>query len=303
MPDSTKSFAVVSHDAGGAEVLSSYIRQHNIHCNYCLSGPALKIFQKKLGEIKIISSKEAIDHSDSLLCSTSWQSDLEWESIKIAKECNKKSIAFLDHWGNYRERFIRKGETSLPDEIWVGDSQAKVLANKVFPEVIIKQIENPYFTEIKTELSVIAKSSKRYKTGLSILFVSEPLREHGIEGFGNELHWGYTEEEGLRYLLTNLYVFNNKVERIVIRPHPSEAIDKYNWTISEYNLPIENGGRKTLLEEIVECDVIVGFQTMALVIGILARKRVISCIPEGGKACNLPLPEIEHLQYLVNAHC
>jgi hypothetical protein len=303
MSDFNKSVAVVSHDAGGAEVLSSYIKQHNIHCNYCLAGPALKIFQRKLGDIKIISSKEAIDHSDSLLCSTSWQSDLEWESIKIARKCNKKSIAFLDHWGNYRERFIRNGEASWPDEVWVGDSEAEILANKVLPEVIVKQIENPYFAEIKRELNVIAKSSIRHKNELSLLFVSEPLREHGIKGFGNELHWGYTEEEGLHYLLSNLYVFNNKVGRIVIRPHPSEAIDKFDWASNEYSLPIENGGRKTLLEEIVECDVVVGFQSMALVVGVLAGKRVISCIPEGGKACSLLQPEIEYLQFLVSAHC
>ena len=297
-----KRVAIVSHDAGGAEVLSSYIKQHNLDCVYCLSGPALEIFQRKLGNIEIISLKEAIDQSGSLLCGTSWESDLEWESIKIAKKSKKKSVAFIDHWGNYRERFIRKAEASLPDEVWVGDSDAEILASKELPEVTVRQIVNPYFIEIKSELSVIEKSLTRAKTGTSILFVSEPLREHGKKAFSNELHWGYSEEEGLRYLLSNLHIFKNKLERIVIRPHPSEAKDKYNWVKKQYSLPIENGGRKTLLEEISECDVVVGFQTMALVIGILAEKRVISCIPEGGKACNLPLPEIEHLQYLVNAH-
>jgi len=299
MLDLSAPVAVIAHDAGGAEVVSRYVAQQGLHCNYCLAGPALKIFERKLGPFNVMPLEAAIRKSDWLLCGTSWQSDLEWQAIKIAKEQGKRSVAFLDHWGHYRERFIRKGEICLPDEIWVGDALAETLSQRVLPEVKIRRVENPYFEDLKRELAAIPKQNITGKTNLNVLFVSEPLREHGLREFGNERHWGYTEEEALHYFLSNLHVFGQAVGRIVLRPHPSEPLNKYDWVKQEYKLPIESGGSRTLLEEVAESDVVVGFESMAMVVGLLAGKRVISCIPPGGKACALPQPEIEHLQSLV----
>lgn len=290
--------AVVSHDAGGAEILSSYVVQQGVKCNYSLAGPALKIFERKLGPVNVVSLEVAIRQSDWLLCGTSWQSDLEWRAIKMAREHGKQSVAFLDHWVNYRERFIRGGETCLPDEIWVGDDQAETEAQRVLPEVKTRPVGNPYFDDLKRELAAMAKQDITGKMELNVLFVSAPVREHGLREFGNERHFGYTEEDALRYFLSNLHVLGLPVGRIVIRPHPSEPPHKYDWVRQEYPLPIVNGGNRTLLEEIVESDVVVGFESMAMVVGLLAGKRVISCIPPGGNASTLPQPEIEHLQLL-----
>jgi hypothetical protein len=87
----------------------------------------------------------------------------------------------------------------------------------------------------------------------------------------------------------------------VIRPHPSESPDKYDWVTRQFDLPIVRGGAKTLHEEIVESDVVVGCETMAMVVGLLAQRRVLSSIPPGGRPCTLPHPEIESLQSLVTA--
>ena len=38
-------------------------------------------------------------------------------AIKIARKHEKKLVAFLDHWANYRERFVLGWEVCLPDEI------------------------------------------------------------------------------------------------------------------------------------------------------------------------------------------
>ena len=46
---------------------------------------------------------------------------------------NPLNISVLDHWVNYKERFIRGGELILPDEIWVCDNHALALAKKAFP--------------------------------------------------------------------------------------------------------------------------------------------------------------------------
>lgn len=289
---------VVSHDAGGAEILSSLIRQQGLECQYVLAGPAIKIFQRKLGPIDSQLLQDASSSADWFLCGTSWQSDLEWQAIAMAREAGKRSVAFLDHWVNYQERFVRGGETHLPDEIWVGDVLAENMARNLFPSLAIRLVENPYFDDLKRELAELTQPQEFNPDNLRVLYVCEPLREHALREYGDERHWGYTEEEALRYFLTNVDILGAPVGRIVIRPHPSEAAGKYDWAIEEYDLPIISGGAMALFEEVAACDVVVGCESMAMVVGLLAGRRVISCIPPGGKPCALPQPEIESMQVL-----
>ncbi len=109
--------AIVCHDAGGAEIISSYIKRHGLVCEYALAGPALKIFKRKLGIHHVKSVEYVINNSEWLLCGTGWQSEFEWKAIQLARDMGKKSVAFLDHWTNYFERFVRLGNIHLPDEI------------------------------------------------------------------------------------------------------------------------------------------------------------------------------------------
>lgn len=291
--------AVVANDAGGAEILSSYVRQQHLDCLYVLEGPARKIFERKLGRVETVPLDKALRRATSVLSGTGWHSNLEFEAIKMARSLGKPSVAFLDHWINYRERFIRSGELCLPDEIWVGDPMAEVMAKKIFPGVLIRRKENPYFGDIVEEYAGI-EIPPRTARGVSVLYVCEPLRGIALQQFGNERHWGYVEEDALRYFLANVNALGSRVERIVIRPHPSEPVDKYDWARTEIDLPIEAGGRLTQMEEIAECDVVIGCQSMAMVVGLLAGKRVICCIPPEGKPCALPHREIESLQELVH---
>ena len=100
--------AVVSHDAGGAEILSSWLcRCAEPYC-LVLDGPAKEIFRKKCGSKPIIPLHEAITLCDWVLCGTSWQSNIERRAIALAKSEGKKVVAFLDHWVNYRGTIPRK---------------------------------------------------------------------------------------------------------------------------------------------------------------------------------------------------
>ncbi len=293
--------AVVSHDAGGAEVLSSYVRWHGPDCCFVLEGPALNIFERKLGALQPFPLEEALQRADSILCGSSWPSDLEWRSIKRARSLGKRSIVFLEHWMNYGARFVRGGETCLPDEFWVSDHAAEKMVRELFPGVKVVLVENPYFQDLERELAQVPSLRKPGSTQLAVLYVCEPKRVHGLSCYGDERHWGYVEEEALRYFLRNLSALGKPIERIVIRPHPSEPSEKYDWAKSEFNLPISRGGDKPLFTEVAESDVVVGCESMALVIGLLAGKRVICSIPPGGKKSVLPQPEIESLQSLLKS--
>jgi len=254
-------------------------------------GPAVNIFNGKIHKIEILSLDDLINKSDWLLCGTSWQSDLEWKAIQRAKKANKKVISFIDHWVNYRERFIRNNEECLPDEIWVGDHYAEKIAKDNFLNVKIKLIENPYLLDIKEQLLRLGNS--RVESN-SFLYVCEPIREHAYFQHGDERYWGYTEEEALRYFLTNINEISKVKRLVVIRPHPSEDFNKYDWVFDEFNhkgIKIDN--KKTLLEQILESDIVVGCESMAMVVAILAEKEVISSIPTDGRPCVLPHKEIK----------
>lgn len=291
--------ALISHDAGGAEVLSSYIKQQKTECIYALYGPARKIFKRKLGQINIQLLHEVIKQASSILCGTSWQSDIEIQAIKLAREQSKPSVAFLDHWINYRERFVRSGELSLPDEIWVGDVLAEGMVKTVFPGLPVRLVDNPYFDEIRQELISIENESHSEAGAINILYVCEPIREHALQQHGDEHYWGYVEEDALRFFLSNITLLSDSIVSINIRLHPSEAIKKYNWVLSEFDLPIEISNDQTLIRQIVSNDIVVGCESMAMVIALLANKRVISSIPPEGRACVLPHREIEKLKDIV----
>jgi hypothetical protein len=291
---------MVAHDAGGAEILSSLASQHSMDCSYVLQGPALAVFQRKLGPIKVTTLEHGISNAEMILCGTSWQSELELEAIQLARARGKRSVAFLDHWVCYRERFERNSRSVHPDEIWTGDAYAEALAMSEFPAIPIRLHENPYLREIRTNLKKIGRPRQAQEGGIAILYVCEPLSEQALAQYGDRRFWGYTEQEALRYFLGSIQVLEKNVSRVVIRPHPAESPQKYQWARDEFDLPIEAGGVNGLLEEIVASDVVVGCESMAMVVALEAGKRVLSSIPVGGKACSLPHAGIEHLRDLVN---
>jgi hypothetical protein len=126
---------VVSHDAGGAEILSSWLkREKNINnFFFILEGPALNIFKKKLGNLKRLQEKNVKDiQFQKILTGTSWESNIEKKYIKYGLKKKIPTFCFLDHWNNYKERFTFKGKLYLPDQIYVSDKYAFNIAKKAF---------------------------------------------------------------------------------------------------------------------------------------------------------------------------
>ena len=291
---------LVSHDAGGAEILSSWLKRNNYSASVVATGPALKIFKKKCPKAEYINLDEALQKSDWLLSGTGWQTNFEIEAIIEAQKKNIKTVSFLDHWVNYRERFEKNGKMYFPDEIWVGDRDAENLAKKVFFQIPVLLKQNPYFEDLIEEI----EKNKIIKSDISnknILYICEPIAEHALSKHGDENFWGYTEHDALDFFLKNLSTLNQSEKNIIIRPHPSEKKSKYKWIEHFKNLNIKFGGKKTLLQEITESDIIVGCESMAMVVALLAKKRVICSIPFGGRSCQLPHNDIEHLQNLIKS--
>ena len=290
---------VVAHDAGGAEIVSSYLRRNPQPFAACLEGPASGIFARKFGEVETLTPEALVGACDWLLCGTSLAADLEWRTMRLARTHGKHCVAVLDHWINYRERFVRHGEECFPEKVWVGDAIALGIARRELSNVETVLVENPYFLDLREEFAMLPAESHDPDAGARILYLCEPLREGGRILYGNERYWGYTEEDALRYFLTHVDYLAGRIARITVRPHPKEACNKYAWAEQEFALPIVTGEDKTLLQQIAAADVVAGCATMAMVVALIAGKRVVSCIPPGGRAISLPFPGIESLDALM----
>jgi hypothetical protein len=273
---------VVSHDAGGAEILASYVAQSALDCRFVLAGPAVQVFERRLGAIRVDPLGEALAASTWCLLGTGWQSDLEWQALGEAKRLSRRAVSFLDHWVNYEERFERGGVRRLPDEIWVGDQDALALAQLHFPGTPVKLVPNPYFADVAREVARHDTHRPAARPGQArVLFVCENLSGIGRQRFGDERHLGYTEFDALEYFFSRAAELG--VEGVRIRPHPSDPPGKYDALIAGHAPLAQPGGDRPLLEEIAAADIVAGCESMALIAALIARRRVLCCVPPGKK--------------------
>jgi hypothetical protein len=290
---------VVAHDAGGAEILSSLLRRAAgpADIRLALAGPACAVFARKLGPRPLHTPAQALQGAATLLCGSGWMGDFEWQALALARRLGVPSIAYLDHWINYPERFVRGGRRCLPDALWVGDEEALAIARRQLPELPATLVPNPYFAELQASLAARrANAPGSGAGGVRVLYVCEPVREPAQRQYGDPRHHGYTEEEALAYALAQLPAVLGPLGPLVLRPHPSEAPDKYDAQLAASPQPTRRGGQRPLLDEVAESDVVVGCNSMAMVVGLLAGKRVFSAIPPGGAPCVLPQRRIEMLR-------
>ena len=286
MTVSLETCAVIAHDAGGAEVLSSYVRRQGLRCVYVLQGPALKVFERKLGPIENLPLEEAIRQADWVLCGTSWQSELEFDAIKLAHVKGKRSVAFLDHWCNYRERFERVGVQQLPDEIWVGDLIAEDIARNTLPSVPVRVVENPYFMDVEEEFAGYEEPSHSVSE-FRILYLCEAIAESGRTLPSGEL----IEYRSMSLFFEHLKSLetDGKIITVRIRAHPAEESGKYVAYLEQGMFHVELSENTTLIEDCVWADMIVGMDSMALIVAKIGGKKVYYCNLDGAKPESLPV--------------
>ncbi len=283
---------LVAHDAGGAEMLASYVVQHKLNCRFVLEGPALKVFQRKVGAFAVCDLQQGLVEATWCLCGTGWQSDIEWQAIRQAQAKGMHVVAFIDHWVNYPQRFIRHGIQHLPDEIWVGDDYGEAIARQHFPATVLKVVDNPYLKEVQQEIEALDKTirARSHKEG-QVVFISENLSGHALLQYGDANYFGYTEFDALELLLNNLSYVAENIKELLIRPHPADPLGKYDAFVARYPDLIKISQGTSLLADIISADVVTGCESMALVIAVMADKKVFSCITID-RPCRLPHKEI-----------
>lgn len=127
------------------------------------------------------------------------------------------------------------------------------------------------------------KVNNKNKKIKKIIFLSEPV-------IGKVKKY-YDERKCLSFFLKNIHLLKLKFSKISIRPHPGEKKSKFEW-IKKYSNRIVISNKKHIFNDILENDIIVGINTVALVLGVMAKKKVISCIPTNKVKCYLPHKKI-----------
>ena len=293
---------IVCHDAGGAEVVSEWLLQSGVPFYACLAGPAVNIFQRKFEEYNNTTLEILLSQCDWILCGSSWQSDLEKVAVKRSLELGIFVAVCLDHWVNYEDRFTTDDLITLPSEIWVADRYALKLGAELFPATPIRLIDDPYLRKIRSDLD--AFHMDKITIDIDILYVCEPIREHAKIKYGDENYLGYTEESALKFFFENVHLLSCQLSNIMVRPHPSDPANKYSW-VSRYSsasLEVKFGGDQSLISEILRSRIVVGCESMAMVVALVAGKNVYSSIPNEGRDCVLPHEGITRMSAILDGN-
>ncbi|EHP29042.1 hypothetical protein SMGD1_0515 [Sulfurimonas gotlandica GD1] len=273
---------VVSNDAGATEYISHLmLNEKEYEWNvYALEDSiASKIFKKydiefdsifNLSELNNIVSKI---QPNVIFYGTGWQVDFSNIVKNICMNTKIKSVALIDHWSNYKERFAKE---SLPDTIIVMDDLANKIAKKTFNnKVNIIQLKNHFIEYMISNFSLI-----EHKSLDSIVFLSQPTVVNKVDLDAYE----YTLVETL------LNFFDN----IIIRLHPSENENKFNKIIAKYPkviVKIVKPHEEDLLITLSQSKLTIGLSSMALYISCLLNIDTVSCVLNSGIKPNIPIPK------------
>jgi len=291
--------AVVCHDTGAANLVFSWLREwaeagllDQYEFRLLLQGPAEKAWQLApvpLRQMQLHTElSSALRGCQSVLTGTGWASNLEHDARQLAASLQISSIAVIDHWVNYTQRFERDGVVALPNQFWVSDGYAVELAAKLFKNILIVELPNTYLKNLVKSITPVPKDCK------NLLYVLEPIRNDWGRGELGEF-------QALDFFMNNLeMVVGQEPVHITLRPHPSDPPDKYNdWLRAHSNLDIALDNCLGLNEAIAHARWVVGAETFAMVVASAAGRKTYSSLPPWANRCSLPISEIIHLRDLV----
>lgn len=279
---------VVAHDAGGAEIIAAYLKRHasGVRCHIYADGPAVKIFSREGMRVIEAPTKRtlkriATKHCDATaLFGTSWAHSIEFAALKEAKRQGLHTIAYLDSWLNYRERFgypARGWRKNLPDEIWVGDKIGYSKAKDFFPHSRVRFVENNYFASISKRYKKYAPAVK--PRGILFMSAAGRISEKTLAGFLKAAAREHVKEP------------------ITVRLHPSDERETYERILraSPPGLIVRISREQDIVRDIARARAIVGPETVALVPAVLLGKTSVRIVPSGEKAF-LPFPAIRRVR-------
>jgi len=280
---------VVCHDAGGTNQVLAMLGEPWFRgaCGF-FDGPARDLWRQTGSPCELAEGlPQLLGRVRTLVTGTGWGSRLEHDARYEARRNGVRSIAVLDHWTNYRERFVRGTSLVLPDELWVVDEYALEIARQTFPGLPIVLQPDRYAEQQVRRMAPLARV-----TGNELSYLLEPARS----GWGRD---EAGEFQALRYFLDMFPQLELPGDTtICLRPHPSDAPGKYDAFLGEWH------GHRILLDSgdlvgaLSRARWVAGCQTYALTLALRAGRTVYCTLPPWAPPCQLPHRGLVHLQQL-----
>ena len=288
--------ATFFHDAAVSNNILPILKKYKYNYEWYIyvykDSPAFKIFTaSRITVIELENITQALTelHSDILLVGTSWQNKAHLEFIKIAKMLHIPSIATMDHWVSYRERFTYPHESwreNLPDFVTVNDHEAYITAQKFnLPNIISLK-----FYSLLEDIEIFKKSTIKERD--ATLFISEPTKKVALTTYEDENYWGFSEFDVIEQICKSLDSCDTS--SLTIRLHPSDEEHKYDYLIKKYpniEITMENPYKKPLIESLCEYKIIIGIDGFVLFEAMVLGKLSISLMPSSKRGCVVPIFE------------
>lgn len=279
---------IACKDAGAANLIFSWIKHyHKNHYRVLLQEPASNImnnFFSNRKKIKEYKEKFSFLRDIDYLITGSGSSHFEKKIRNLALKKKIYVVTVLDHYVNFKSRFIEKKKFILPDEIWCFDPKTFFAAKKIFSKKIIKLKKNFYIRNFLKKVKPINLIKNP-----NLLYLTEPHVKNKICKNSNEL-------QSLKFFLDNFYKLNLRhYNKIIIRLHPKEKKSKYINLVKQYKktFNINFDTNIDLLKSINSSSMVFGLSSYALVVALKLKRKVFQCKLPGQKFKLLPYKEIK----------
>ena len=276
-------------DAGSANYLIPVLKQLPLQFKVFAQGPAASIFENAGIDFQFVapcSWENLCEVGESLLkheifrfvvAGTSWGATVDKAIIQAAQKYHIPSVAIIEHWNLYRERFSRlengnliESDLFLPNQIWVNDEIAKNQAIEAGLSVDrLIAVGQPF---LEFQYHQLCKKKKRIQNQ-QIVFVSERIREDFVKG--SSIDRKYDEYSVLESLCK---VFDFSKYELIIKLHPQEDKNKYQNLVS-HNSQIKTIKQCDIFELILTSKKFLGMASMLLIEAALVRNDVFSFMP------------------------
>ncbi len=280
---------VCSYDAGGGNALAHLIHAIDLKTRFAIDGPSFAIYSTLFPEFPTQNSAVLYPDADLLISSTGWQSSHEFEIMDEALLRGIPVVAALDHWVNYKERFERKGKVIFPTYFLAFDdeSERKIYQEFLNPSVI--KVQNFYTQRVLQEIKDI--ETQHNSKLFDFVFIGEPLSRSSENDLWNEY-------DAIKYFFIALRNYDLTSAKILVRPHPSEEVSKYDEFVpSDFkNVKIETD--QDLPWTLAMAKAVVGCHSMALYIAEQNGNTVYTAFPKGIQS-RVPLDRAKPLMNLV----
>lgn len=219
-------------------------------------------------KLKIVKNYKSIKKPMLIITGSPLGDTLDKKLIMYGKKNNIKTIQVIEHWTNFRERFLLKKKRLYPDIIFVNDKIAYNLAIKSgLPQKKLKIMGNVDYEYYSKKLKIKnLKSKTNY-----ILFVSEKIK-------------GSTQKISREYKVDEFETINRILNvlpqkyKLIIKVHPSDNINKYEKFLKNKNVIIKKNMK--FKEMVQKPKKIIGIKSALLLKLSIFRSDIVSFRPK-----------------------